>query len=565
VPLKISLSSMSIANVAFSRPRRRSQTCFPAWAPWVLQIASIAPCCLGERAIQTPPIGVVSYFVTDGLEKVGIGRDGPGSSATETLINKHYSVTVGIGWNPRARVRFPAIPNTVTGNRPFLPKGPSPEVIMRVSFSPYVFVLALAGCGGSMGPSQLVSAHAFEFSQHGSTVVKVIHRFKGGTDGVYPNAPIFLNGALYGTTEAGGANETGCPPGLGCGLVYKVDPSRNAYKVLYRFKSGSDGMAPQTPLVYSRGVFYGTTAGGGRGKCSRPKGCGTVFELAASGVEQVLYSFLGGSDGAYPTVGPAYFNGMLYGVVAGGGVPCGSYPLGCGAVYSFNLSTGKEDVLHPFKVTSANYGVEPGGLLYRNGWLYGTGPSGGAGFGLIYAVNAATGRQRIVYAFRGGSDGAVPTAASLTAIGNTLYGTTQEGGSGCTVSTPFRGCGTVFAIDGTTGTHRVLYTFGGGRDGFGPGALVALKGVLYGTSGGGSNTSGGCSNPVSSLSGCGTVFRMTASGQKTVLYAFQGTTDGAFPSGLVVGNGTLYVATTSGGGPCRGEGNGCGTLVAITL
>jgi uncharacterized repeat protein (TIGR03803 family) len=52
-------------------------------------------------------------------------------------------------------------------------------------------------------------------------------------------------------------------------------------------------------------VFYGSTLYGGGSDCrSRDaEGCGTLFELAPSGKERVLYRFLGKTQGAMPISG----------------------------------------------------------------------------------------------------------------------------------------------------------------------------------------------------------------------------------------------------------------------
>jgi uncharacterized repeat protein (TIGR03803 family) len=49
--------------------------------------------------------------------------------------------------------------------------------------------------------------------------------------------------------------------------------------------------------------------------------------------------------------------------------------------------------------------------------------------------------------------------------------------------------------------------------------------------------------------GCGTVFKVTPSGVKTVLHAFSTMTQGAFPSGVLAldATGNLYGTTESGG------------------
>jgi uncharacterized repeat protein (TIGR03803 family) len=120
-----------------------------------------------------------------------------------------------------------------------------------------------------------------------------------------------------------------------------------------------------------------------------------------------------------------------------------------------------------------------------------------------------------------------------------------------------RGCGTVYRIS-TTGDEKVLHNFGGGSDGATPVAgFINVNGTLYGTTeyGGGSGCYG---------YGCGTVYSINTSGTERVLYRFDGRSDGSGPQvGLVSVNGTLYGTTENGGGSgCYGYG--CGTVYSIS-
>jgi uncharacterized repeat protein (TIGR03803 family) len=199
--------------------------------------------------------------------------------------------------------------------------------------------------------------------------------------------------------------------------------------------------------------------------------------------------------------------------------------------------------------------VDPtGDLIDVNGKLYGATPSGGSsGEGTVFSVTP-NGREKVLYSFAGGSDGAAPYAGLLD-VNGTLYGTTQfGGGSGCFGS---GGCGTVFSIT-TSGTENVLYRFAGGSDGADPlASLINVKGVLYGTT-----MRGGISACVTS--GCGTVFSVTTNGSENVLYRFTNSPDGANPyAPLLDVDGTLYGTTESGGNyPCGFAG--CGTVFSIS-
>src|SRR5215472_7440590 len=98
--------------------------------------------------------------------------------------------------------------------------------------------------------------------------------------------------------------------------------------------------------------------------------------------------------------------------------------------------------------------------------------------------------------------------------------------------------GTVFKIT-SSGQETILWSFGGNPDGQNPSASLVFdsSGDLYGT------TSRGGAN------GLGTVFKIGSTGGETVLYSFTGGTDGGEPkSSLVLDNdGNLYGTTTSGG------------------
>jgi uncharacterized repeat protein (TIGR03803 family) len=106
--------------------------------------------------------------------------------------------------------------------------------------------------------------------------------------------------------------------------------------------------------------------------------------------------------------------------------------------------------------------------------------------------------------------------------------------------------------------EQVLYQFKGSQDGGNPyaGLILDTAGNLYGaTTGGGSNSCAG---------GCGTVFRIDATGNETVLYRFAGGTDGSYPyGGLILDSANnLYGTTLHGGGQGCG-GAGCGTVFKL--
>jgi uncharacterized repeat protein (TIGR03803 family) len=159
---------------------------------------------------------------------------------------------------------------------------------------------------------------------------------------------------------------------------------------------------------------------------------------------------------------------------------------------------------------------------------------------------------KLFYSFRGShKDGSDPYGGLiLDSIGN-LYGTTAYGGK--EACAPF-GCGVVFKL-APDGKESILHLFAGGKDGEVPmGVLVGDNGGnLYGTTenGGGKNNAG-------------TVFEIAADGAETVLYAFTGKSDGAYPfAGLIEdSSGNLY-GTTQGGGLQDCDGAYCGTVFKV--
>jgi uncharacterized repeat protein (TIGR03803 family) len=91
-------------------------------------------------------------------------------------------------------------------------------------------------------------------------------------------------------------------------------------KLLYRFGNQSgDGYYPYAGLVFDgKGNLYGTTYNGGEYICAHV-GCGAVFEITSAGTEKVIHSFGGQSGGGYwPEGGLIFKEGNLYGTTTEG-------------------------------------------------------------------------------------------------------------------------------------------------------------------------------------------------------------------------------------------------------
>jgi uncharacterized repeat protein (TIGR03803 family) len=157
-------------------------------------------------------------------------------------------------------------------------------------------------------------------------------------DSPYAGLVQAANGDFYGTTTAGGANNTG--------TVFKVTPS-GTLTTLYSFCSQSgcpDGAIPYAGLIQAtNGDFYGTTGYDGSNNG------GTIFEITPGGTLTTLYSFCsqsGCTDGDFPYAGLVQdTNGDFYGTTFQGGAS------GDGTVFS--LSVG----LSPFVETQTTSGM----------------------------------------------------------------------------------------------------------------------------------------------------------------------------------------------------------------
>jgi uncharacterized repeat protein (TIGR03803 family) len=238
-----------------------------------------------------------------------------------------------------------------------------------------------------------------------------LHVFTGGKDGAgsFTGLTFDRSGNLYGTTSAGGSSFCDLGSFFGCGVIFRLIHTRSGWdqQVLYSFTGGLDGATPSGRVVFDwSGSLYGTATEGGDPAC----GCGTVFRLSSAITpgsqwsQRVLYTFTGGSDGAFPAASVIFDTaGNLYSTAyAGGEGSCGSGEA-CGTIFQ----------------------LAPGG--------------GGA-----WSFN-------LLYSFSGTSDGGSPRVI-LGVAPRTLYGATDLGGyfgGSCGTSL---GCGTVFEI---TATSRV--------------------------------------------------------------------------------------------------------------
>jgi uncharacterized repeat protein (TIGR03803 family) len=393
----------------------------------------------------------------------------------------------------------------------------------------------------------LLGAYRPVFAQQPTETV--LHSFGAYGDGAEPFAGLVQasDGNYYGVTVYGGKYPG--QNGFGAGTLFQITPS-GAETVLHNFMdSTSDGGYPQCNLIQaSDGNLYGSTASGGAFYPSGGGGGGTVFKSTLAGAESTLYSFSEeNAYGAYPYAGVIQCSdGNLYGTTWEGGATT------WGAVFKMTTS-GAETTLHCFSGLGGDGAAVYAGLIQASdGNLYGTTLEGGAygdsstGKGTVFKVTLS-GDESVLYNFTGANgDGDYPQGGVIQASDGNFYGTTFFGGAYGAASL---GYGTVFKLT-PSGKETVLHSFTDANgDGSNPGAslIQASDGNLYGTTlyGGAYGTT--VESSVDSY-GYGTVFKITLSGDETVVHSFSNA-DGAVPMSSLIqaSDGNLYGTTSQGG------------------
>ena len=181
---------------------------------------------------------------------------------------------------------------------------------------------------------------------------------------------------------------------------------------------------------------------------------------------------------------------------------------------------------------------------------------------LVGSFASAEDSETILHNFSGGSSNQ-PAAGLIADSHGNLFGVTGVYGVNCGAI-----CGTVFELSPTSSgwTYSTIYGFKGGVDGSAPQAslLLGLDGNLYGTT----STGGGkCKFQVG---GCGTVFKLSPNSSggwtETVLHRFSTTTDGALPFTPLVqdASGNLYGGTDFAGLVSPDCPQGCGTIFELS-
>jgi uncharacterized repeat protein (TIGR03803 family) len=350
----------------------------------------------------------------------------------------------------------------------------------------------------------------------------------------------------------------------------------------YSFTAGSDALSPIALVVDGSGNVYGATFVGGQ------SGRGTIFKVPAGQTTPVTLSAFTGTDGV--GTAPSLVvdaSGNVFGTTPTGGSDSN------GSIFEVAALSQTPVVIHSFPL-SAGFDPSPTLTIDANGNLFGTTTTGGDhSDGEIFEITAGAHTFIPVYSFTS-SDG-TPGGIAVDAAGD-IFGVTTSGGTngtgqlfeiaanqpaGQSVITPLQSLpggvsepsitldshgnifgttvtggngndGTIFEYNTATQSLNTLYQFTGGSDGSFPNGRIVVDGSddVFGTTIG--STSG---------SGSGAVFELVnGASNPTIIHTFSGS-DGSSPTyGLVAGpTGTLYGVTSNGGA------NSDGTTFSVTL
>jgi len=337
----------------------------------------------------------------------------------------------------------------------------------------------------------------------------LLHTFDGA-HGAYPLGSLTMSGkTLFGMTNAGGANDSGC--------IFSVDTTGINYKDIFDFTM-SKGTYPQEGSLKMAGhKLYGMTFSGGANDS------GVVFSVDTDGTAfKVLLNF-NGSNGAQP-IGSLVLNGTkLFGMTYTGGA--NNY----GNVFTIDTAGNNYKDLYDF---TSSTGQNPyGDVTIVKDKLFGTCGAGGVGgYGTVFSIDSNGTNYTDLYDFTG-IDGAYPNNI-LAYSGTQLFGMTYGGGANSD--------GNVFSMD-TTGayfTDLLDLAANVAPEGLYPQGDVVLKGhILYGMAELGGANDSGC------------IFSVDTNGANyTDLYDFNTGINGNSPYGDVIISGKGLYGTASAGG-----------------
>jgi uncharacterized repeat protein (TIGR03803 family) len=274
----------------------------------------------------------------------------------------------------------------------------------------------------------------------GSSTIAAIYNFSATSnltnfDGANPQCGLTVgdNNTLFGSASEGGI--------FGSGVLFSLNSSGSNFAILHPFTAldtnafNADGYSPSIPMIFTKGILYGVVAEGGTG------GTGTIFSMNEDGSGyKVLHDFSAyelpartNADGALPDSPLILANDVLYGVANEGGF------YNSGTIFSVGIDGSDFTNLYNFSSdTNGNNsdGAYPlGALVLDSNVLYGVTQEGGQhGQGTVYQINtngsAFFALAQFPRLIQGMNAVGTSPQAGLIKVGDSLYGTTGNGGPG---------------------------------------------------------------------------------------------------------------------------------------
>src|ERR1700730_7910823 len=409
------------------------------------------PSLLGDKPKDRHPIARTRYAATLGLKPGFLFRSVGSPSPSSQAQGCNFFHTVLLEWTAVESIPVLTVQESLeceegplTSSEQYRPLNPRATCLSCGVVAAVVFVLTLGFAGAPSAQGQ---------------TLKVLHSFSL-SDGQNPIKGLVRDatGNLYGSPPYGGIYDENCDPEFGGGAVFKLNRA-GKFTVLHAFDNQGDGCGPLSLIEDAAGNLYGTTSWN---LASNFYGGGTVFKIDAHGKFRVIYTFAGTSDGNAPNSLTRGVQGNLFGTTQlGGDINCDSGK-GCGTVFELNTN-GNESVVYSFTGSPDGFEPQSGVVGDARGDFYGTTTHGGYrtcsnGCGTVFQVNQH-GIETLLYAFKGGADGANPGMGKLLFVmPGKLYGTHANGGDPSCIGG--LGCGVVFEVDGD-GTESVLHAFNG--------------------------------------------------------------------------------------------------------
>jgi uncharacterized repeat protein (TIGR03803 family) len=319
----------------------------------------------------------------------------------------------------------------------------------------------------------------FELDPETDTFTKKID-FNGVENGSTPSGSLVKaeNGKLYGKTAEGGK--------YNFGVLFEWDPATGTFTKKLDFRGTEDGRFPIGTLIQAKnGNLYGTTVYGGLYE----KGILFKLDPSTDAFTKIL-DFNGTDNGSAPT---GYMieadNGSLYGLTLRGDAGYDSlHPnFENGVLFEFNPTTETLEKKVDFNGFEKGSGPAESLVKANNGKLYGMTGSGGAfedwsrlGYGVLFEydpVNDTYIKKMDFNPFE--NDGFSPRASLIQADNGKLYGIA---GGGAYEDDNYWGGGVIFEWDPATDTYTNMKLFDQAENGIGPwNTLVqAGNGKFYG-------------------------------------------------------------------------------------